>query len=106
MKEVCSDDEHTVKHAACPSVATVFVLVKTKDSMWAKDWEVKAATSVVGVYGSIEKAEKAKRIATKGYYTNDDENYHQGECFYTSFKIFEKQLRSDDGEEDDEDGDY
>ena len=46
------------------------------------------------VYSS-ELAERAKRNATKGYETTDEINYHQGECWYTSFTIHRKKVEDE-----------
>ena len=76
--------------------STVYVLVRTSDGEgMGCDWECNADTQVVGVYTSSELAERAKRNATKGYETNDEINYHQGECWYTSFTIHRKTVEDE-----------
>ena len=82
--------------------SAVYVLVRTADCEGRGcDWECNADSQVVGVYTSSELAERAKRNATKGYETTDEINYHQGECWYTSFTIHRKTV--EDEVESDED---
>ena len=85
----------------------VFVLVKTEDDADAANHECSATSTIVGVYRTCALAKQAKRVVTRGMDTNDGETYDTGECWHTSFKIFEQAVEDEvyDSEEDCEDGD-
>ena len=84
-----------------------FALVRTADREGrCPDYECKANSHIVGFYLSRPEAEQAKKKATKGMNTNDDENYDSGQCWITWFGIFEDSvhfaLNVFDSEEDDD----
>ena len=101
----CDVPPQPEEHSSNVKANAIFVLVETKDKEGRiPDWETQCDSMIVGVYSTRALAEKAKKKETRHMDSfDDDETFHCGECYNTSYVIHQEYVAdtcSDDEEED------